>query len=175
MRLHPAPLAALLLATLAACAGPAPAPTPVRPGAIAALQTASADYAALQSVADSLTEAATAAAEPGEGSQSAARYLADRIARLRGEFETVTVAMSTAELERTRSLWMRLALSHAALEQLYRSALDLSADPAASADEVRDLAAQLAGALELARSSSRMAADRLQPRPPPPSVSNIRL
>jgi len=175
MRPRPASLAALLLATLAACAGPAPAPTPARPGAIAVLQTASADYAALQSVADSLTEAATATAEPGEGSQSAARYLADHIARLRGEFETVTVAMSTAELERTRSLWMRLALSHAALEQLYRSALELSADPAASADEVRDLAAQLAGALELARASSRMAADRLQPRPPPPSVSNVRL
>ena len=66
---------------------------------------------------------------------------------------------------------MRLALSHAALEELYRSALTLSADPAATPDEVRDLAEQLAGALELARASSRMAADQLQARPPaPPSA-----
>jgi hypothetical protein len=175
--MHPRPafLAAPLLAAVAACTQPAPAPAPPPPGAIAVLQTATADYAALQSVADSLTDAAGATAQPGEEAQSSARYLADRIARLRGEFETVTVAMSTAELERTRSLWMRLALSHAALEQLYRSALELSADPAASADEVRDLATQLAGALELARASSRMAADRLRPGPPPPSVSSVRL
>ena len=175
MRCRPAFLTALLLAAVTACVQPAPAPAPAHPDAIAVLQTASADYAALQSAADSLTAARPVNTEPGEEAQSSARYLADRIAGLRGEFETVTVAMSTAELERTRSLWMRLALSHAALELLYRSALELSADPAASADEVRDLAAQLAGALELARASSRMAADRLQPGPPPPSVSNVRL
>jgi hypothetical protein len=175
MRPCPTLLAAPLLAAVAACAQPEPGPAPAHPGAIAVLQTASADYAALQSIADSLTLAPALTPGPGEEAQSSARYLADRIARLRGEFETVTVAMSTAELERTRSLWMRLALSHAALEQLYRSALELSADPAASADEVRDLATQLAGALELARASSRMAADRLRPGPPPPSVSNVRL
>jgi hypothetical protein len=64
---------------------------------------------------------------------------------------------------------MRLALSHAALEELYRSALMLSVDPAATPDEVRDLAEQLAGALELARASSRMAADQLQAPAPAPS------
>jgi len=45
----------------------------------------------------------------------------------------------------------------------------LSADPAATPDEVRDLAEQLAGALELARASSRMAADQLQAPAPAPS------
>jgi hypothetical protein len=88
------------------------------------------------------------------------------------------VSMSTVELERTRSLWMRLALSHAALEELYRSALSLSADPAATSDEVRDLAEQLAGAMELARASSRLAADQLQtpaPAPiPPPAIATFR-
>lgn len=121
----------------------------------------------LQRIADSLTTAG--AAESGEAAQSAARTIADRIAPLRGEFEDVTVSMSTVELERTRSLWMRLALSHAAMEELYRSALSLSADPAATPDEVRDLAEQLSGAMELARASSRMAADRLQAPVPPPS------
>ena len=84
--------------------------------------------------------------------------------------------MSTRELEQTRSLWMRLALSHAALEELYRSALTLSADPAATPDEVRDLAEQLAGALELARASSRMAADQLQapPAAPPTAIATFR-
>jgi hypothetical protein len=49
----------------------------------------------------------------------------------------------------------------------------LSADPAATSDEVRGLAEQLAGAMELARASSRMAADQLQtpvPAPAPPST-----
>jgi hypothetical protein len=73
---------------------------------------------------------------------------------------------------------MRLALSNAPMEQLYRSALTLSADPAATPDEVRDLAEQLAGTLELARASSRMAADRLQtpvpPPAPPPAIATVR-
>jgi hypothetical protein len=163
------------LVACAACAAPSSSDLIIPPGAVALLETASADYAALQLIADSMT--ASAAGDGGEAAQSAARRIADRIAPLRGEFETVTVGMSTAELERTRSLWMRLALSHAALEQLYRSALTLSADPAATPDEVRDLAEQLAGALELARASSRMAADRLQappPRPaPPPTIATI--
>jgi hypothetical protein len=161
-------LGALVLS--AACAAPPAAP--IAPRAAAALESASEDYAALQSIAEAVTD--TGATVPGEEAQSAARFLADRIARLRGEFETLTVAMSTAELERTQSLWMRLALSHAALEQLYGAALSLSADPAASADEVRDLAAQLAGALELARACSRMAADQLQPAPPARSVAALR-
>ena len=158
----------LSLAASAACAAP-PASTPVAapPRAIAVLEAASAGYATLQHIADSLTTVAHATT--GEASQSAARTIADRIAPLRGEFEDVTVSMSTRELEQTRSLWMRLALSHAALEELYRSALMLSADPAATPDEVRGLAEQLAGALELARASSRMAADQLQPPAPAPS------
>jgi hypothetical protein len=166
----------LPLLVCAACAAPSSPEMVMPPRAVALLESASADYAALQLRADSLT--ASEARESGEAAQSAARRLADGIAPLRGEFEDVTVGMSTADLERTRSLWMRLALSHAALEQLYRSALTLSADPAATPDEVRDLAEQLAGALELARASSRMAADRLQapaPAPaPPPAIATVR-
>jgi hypothetical protein len=169
----------LRLLPLVACGACTAPPSPdllMPPPSVALLQSASADYAALQVMADSMT--ASAARETGEAAQSAARSLADGIAPLRGELETVTVGMSTAELEQTRSLWMRLALSHAALEQLYRSALSLSADPSATPDEVRDLAEQLAGALELARASSRMAADRLQtplpPPAPPPAIATIR-
>jgi hypothetical protein len=165
----------LPLLACAACAAPS-SDLVMPPRAVALLQSASADYAALQLKADSLT--ASAARESGEAAQSAARSIADGIAPLRGEFEDVTVGMSTVELERTRSLWMRMALSHAALEQLYRSALTLSADPAATPDEVRDLAEQLAGTLELARASSRMAADRLQtplpPPTPPPGIATVR-
>jgi hypothetical protein len=96
--------------------------------------------------------------------------VAERIASVRGDFEAVTVAMTTSELERTQSLWMRLALGQAALEWLYVDARTLAADPQASPAELRDLAVQLAGALELARASSRLAAARLQsPLPPPPS------
>ena len=157
----------LSLAACAACAASPASTPPAPPRAIALLEAASEGYATLQHIADSLTTVADATT--GEASQSAARTIADRIAPLRGEFEDVTVSMSTRELEQTRSLWMRLALSHAALEELYRSALTLSADPAATPDEVRDLAEQLAGALELARASSRMAADQLQAPAPAPS------
>ena len=164
----------LSLAACAACAAPPASTPPAPPRAIALLEAASEGYATLQHIADSLTTVADATT--GEASQSAARTIADRIAQLRGEFEDVTVSMSTRELEQTRSLWMRLALSHAALEELYRSALMLSADPAATPDEVRDLAEQLAGALELARASSRMAADQLQaPAPgPSPAIATFR-
>ena len=166
----------LSLAASAACATPSPTPTSAPPRSIALLESASEGYATLLRIADSLTTAGAAAS--GEAAQSAARTIADRIAPLRGEFEDVTVSMSTSELEQTRSLWMRLALSHAALEELYRSALTLSADPAATPDEVRDLAEQLAGTLELARSSSRLAAERLQaPEPapsPPPAIATFR-
>jgi len=157
----------LSLAASAACAAPPASTVAAPPRAIALLEAASEGYATLQHIADSLTTVADATS--GEAAQSAARTIADRIAPLRGEFEDVTVSMSTRELEQTRSLWMRLALSHAALEELYRSALMLSADPAATPDEVRDLAEQLAGALELARASSRMAADQLQAPAPAPS------
>jgi hypothetical protein len=165
----------LPLLACAACATPPSSDLAVQPRAVALLESASAGYSALQLKADSLTTSEVQ--ESGEAAQSAARSIADGIARLRGEFEDVTVGMSTAELEQTRSLWMRLALSHAALEQLYRSALALSADPAATPDEVRNLAEQLAGALELARASSRMAADRLQtpipPPAPPPRITTV--
>jgi len=166
----------LPLLVCAACAAPPSSDLTLPPRAVALLESASTEYAALQRTADSLTTGAVR--EGGEAAQSAARSLADGIAPLRGEFEDVTVGMSTAELERTRSLWMRLALSHAALEQLYRSALTLSADPAATPDEVRDLAELDLQPAKARRASSRMAADRLQaplpPPAPPPGIAAVR-
>lgn len=137
---------------------------------MAALQASSEHYAAVQQLADSLAAAENAGSTgPSEGSRASAGRLAEQIGSLRGDFEAVTVAMTTNELEETRSFWMRLALGHAALEWLYRDARTLAADPLASPAELRDLAVQLAGALELARASSRLAAARLQsPSPPPP-------
>src|SRR3954454_2265023 len=169
------PARALLLLSLAACTAcvaPPTTPTSAPPRSIALLESASEGYATLLRIADSLTTAGAAAS--GEAAQSAARTIADRIAPLRGEFEDVTVSMSTSELEQTRSLWMRLALSHAAMEELYRSALTLSADPPSTPDEARARAEQLAGTLELAQAPSRWAAERLQtpvPAPTPPTIA----
>jgi hypothetical protein len=135
---------------------------------VATLQASSEHYAALQHIADSL--AALTGAEstgPSETSRAAAAQLAERIGSLRGDFESLTVAMTTQELEATRSLWMRLALGQAAIEWLELDARRLAADPLASPAEVRELAVQLAGALELARACSRLAADRLQSPPLP--------
>jgi hypothetical protein len=69
--------------------------------------------------------------------------------------------MTTGELETTESLWMRLAMSHAALEILYDDARALADDPLATSAELHDLAMQLEGVLELARVSSGLAAGRL--------------
>ena len=154
----------------------APAELPPRPDAVAALQASSEHYAALQHLADSLSAAGNdGSTEPSEASRAAARGLAERIASLRGDFEAVTVAMTTSELEQTRSLWMRLALGHAALEWLYRDASGLADDPLASPAEVRDLALQLSGTLELARACSRLAAARLQSPSPAPRSTAVAL
>ena len=137
--------------------------------AVAVLQASSEHYASVQQLADSLAAAGNGGSTvPSEGSRASARRLAERIASLRGDFESVTVAMTTSQLEQTRSLWMRLALGQAAIEWLYLDAQRLAADPMASPAELQDLAAQLAGALELARASSGLAAARLQVQHPPP-------
>jgi hypothetical protein len=150
--------------------------SPPRRDAVAALQASSEHYAALQQLADSLAAAGNGeSTEPSERSQAAAGRVAERIASVRGDFEAVTVAMTTSELEQTQSLWMRLALGQAALEWLYVDARTLAADPQASPAELRDLAVQLAGALELARASSRLAAARLQSPLPPPQSSAVAL
>jgi len=70
---------------------------------------------------------------------------------------------------------MRLAMGHAALEWLYQDARTLAADPLASPSELRQLAEQLAGTLELAQASSRLAAARLQSAPPPPRSTALAL
>ncbi len=166
-------LCALSMGWGACTAGPEPPP---RRDAVATLQASSEHYAALQQLADSLAAAGNAeSTDPSESSQAAAGRVAERIASVRGDFEAVTVAMTTSELERTQSLWMRLALGQAALEWLYVDARTLAADPQASPAELRDLAVQLAGALELARASSRLAAARLQSALPPPRSSAVAL
>lgn len=152
----------------------APADPPRHQDAVAVLQASSDHYAALQHIADSLVASRHGGStDPSEQSRAAARGLAERIGSLRGDFEAVTAAMTTSELEQTRSLWMRLALGHAALEWLFLDAKRIAADPLASPAEVHDLALQLAGVLELARASSRLAAARLQSPPPPPAPSTV--
>jgi len=159
---------------VAACA--APRAVPRHPDAVTALQASSEHYAALQHTADSLAAATTdSGTAPSEGSRAAAAGLAGGIASLRGDFETVTVAMTTRELEDTRSLWMRLALSQAAIEALDLEARRIAADPLANPAELRDLALQLSGALELARMSSRLAAARLQAPPLRPPSKTVAL
>jgi hypothetical protein len=107
---------------------------------------------------------ATADSADGMGSERAhaeVRQLAGQIALLRGGFEDVTVAMTTDQLMRTQSLWYRMGISEAALELLHEDAIRLSEDLATSPAELHELAAQLSGALELGRVSSRMAARRM--------------
>ena len=159
---------------VAACA--APRALPRHADAVMVLQASSEHYAALQHIADSLA-AATADSEsaPSETSRVAAAGLAQGIASLRGDFETVTAAMTTRELEQTRSLWMRLALSQAAIEALDIDARRMAVDPLANPAELRDLAVQLSGALELARMSSRLAATRLQAPPLLPPSKTVAL
>jgi hypothetical protein len=135
-----------------------------RPAAHAALQAAGTDYAALELAADSLAATADwADGSPSERAQATAREFAIRLGRVRGDFESVTLAMTTEQLEQTESLWMRLAASHAALELLREEAGRLSEDPMASPAELHDLAIQLSAALELAWVSSQMAAERVHP------------
>jgi hypothetical protein len=66
--------------------------------------------------------------------------------------------MTTDQLMRNQSLWYRLAISEAALELLHEDAIRPSDDVAMSPAELHELVAQLSGALERGRVSSRMAA-----------------
>jgi hypothetical protein len=157
-------LAPLLLVALTAgaCAPPqVPPPTHATAGSV--LQAVGDRYAELQWLADSVAAAEEPAlGQPSEGAQAAARTLARRIAQVRGDFEAVTVAMTTDQLDRTLPLWMRLAVSQAALEMLHQDADRLAQDPSASPAEVHDLAIQLSGSLELGRVSSLLAARRIR-------------
>jgi hypothetical protein len=150
--------ALLLLLALGACAPP-PLPPPAHPPAGSVLQAVGDRYADLQWLADSVVAAEQpAVGDPSEEAQTAARTLARRIALVRGDFEAVTVSMTTEQLDRALPLWMRLAISQAALEMLHQDAARLAQDPAASPAEVHDLAVQLSGSLELGRVTSRLAA-----------------
>lgn len=172
-RVHSLLIPATLIAALGACAHPAPPrPTP-RPTATAVLAETNGHYAALQLTALALLAAdSVPSVEPSETAQAAARLLAERIASMRGDFEATTAAMTTGELETTESLWMRLAMSHAALEILYDDARSLASDPLATSAELRDLALQLEGVLELARVSSGLAAGRLSGGGSPPAPAS---
>jgi hypothetical protein len=155
-------LLAFFVTTASAC-GSARAPAPRQPAG-AVLTELGDSYAELERIADSVTAGAdTEAVGSSELAQVAARNLAGRIDQALGGFEAITVAMSTDELERTRSLWVRLAATEAALQLLYEDASRLAADPAATADELYALSTQLSGSLELGRVSSRMAARQVQP------------
>jgi hypothetical protein len=157
------PFFALCILTLGACGSAARGPTP-RPPAEAVLTEVGDNYAELERIADSVTaETDTEVPASSELAQVAARNLAGRIDRALGGFEAITLAMSTDELERTRSLWVRLAATEAALQLLYEDATRLASDPAATSDELYALSTQLSGSLELGRVSSRMAATEVQP------------
>ena len=159
---------------VAACA--APPALPRHADAVTVLQASSEHYASLQHIADSLSVvSADSATAPSETSRAAAAGLSAGIASVRGDFEAVTLAMTTRELEQTRSLWMRLALGQAALESLDAEARRIAADPLANPAELRDLAVQLSGALELARMSSRRAAARWQAPPLRPPSRTVAL
>lgn len=145
----------------AGCASRTP-PPPARPEAVTTLRALGDRYADLERLAELMLATADSADGVGsEGAQASARQLAGRIALLRGGFESVTVAMTTDQLMRTQSLWYRMAISEAALELLHQDAIRLSGDLTVSPAELHDLAAQLSGALELGRVSSRMAAGKM--------------
>lgn len=157
-----APPRLLLLAVLAGACGPAARARPGHPPAAAVLTEVGDHYAELARIADSVT-AQTGPSASGEPAQVAARNLAGRIGRARGGLEAITLAMTTDQLERVRPLWMRLAVTEAALDLLYEDASRLASDPTATGDELQALSAQLSGSLELGRVSSRMAASQVHP------------
>lgn len=153
----------LLLASLAAACGPASRSHPAHPPASAVLQEVGDHYAELGRIADSLTAETDANDRAsGELAQVAALNLAGRIGRARGGFEAITLAMNAVQLERTRGMWVRLAVTEAALDLLYEDATRLASDPFATAGELNALSSQLAGSLELGRVSSRVAARQVQ-------------
>jgi hypothetical protein len=156
-------LFSLCILSLGGCGSAARVPA-ARPPAQAVLTEVGDNYAELERIADSVTaEADTDAAVSSELAQVAARNLAGRIDRALGGLEAVTLAMNTDQLERTRSMWVRLAATEAALQLLYEDASRLAADPSATSDELLALSTQLSGSLELGRVSSRMAASQVQP------------
>ncbi len=157
--LAPALLAGPIAIGLGAWSGaPRPPSSPVRPSSSAAADTLGDHYAALELAADSVVAAQSADdAAPSELAQVTVRNLARRIRAVSGDYETLSVAMTAADYERGRSLWMRLALAQAALEILEQDAARLGDDPATGPADVRHLAEQLSGALELGRVSGRAA------------------
>jgi hypothetical protein len=152
---------------------PRPTPLPVRPTAAAAADTLGDHYAALELAADSVVAAQSADdIAPSELAQVTARNLARRIQAVTGDYETLSVAMKAADYERGASLWMRLALAQAALEMLEEDAARLGGDAATGPADVRNLADQLSGVLELGRVSGRAASRTFgaPASPPPPSA-----
>ena len=102
----PFALLALFVSTLSACGSAARAPA-TRPPAGTVLTEVGDNYAELERIADSVSaEADTEAAGSSELAQVTARNLAGRMEQALGGFEAITLAMSTDELERTRSLWV---------------------------------------------------------------------
>ena len=148
-------------------------PSPVRPSAVAAADTLGDHYAALELAADSVVAAQSADDNaPNELAQVTARNLARRIQAVSGDYEALSVAMKAADYERGASLWMRLALAQAALEMLEQDAVRLGDDPATGPADVRDLADQLSGVLELGRVSGRAASRTFgAPASPPPHAA----
>ena len=116
------PVFVLFTLALGACGSAARGSAP-RPPAEAVLTEVGDNYAELERIADSVTaEADTEASASSELAQVTARNLAGRIDRALGGFEAITLAMSTDDLERTRSMWVRLAATEAALQLLYEDA-----------------------------------------------------
>jgi hypothetical protein len=150
---------------------PTDAPASARPSAAAAAGTLGDHYAALQRLADSVRVAQSAEdAAPSEVAQVTARNLAGRIRALADDYGSVSLSMTAAEYERGVSLWMRLALAQAALDMLEEDAARLGADAATGPADLRDLADQLSGVLELGRVTGRVASRAFgAPLPPPPA------
>ena len=138
---------------------PGPAAAPARPSAAATAGALSDHYTALQLAADSVVAAQSADdLAPSELAQVTARNLAGRIHAVSQDYQTLSVAMTAADYERGTSLWMRLALAQAALETLEEDAVRLGDDSATGPADVRNLADQLSGVLELGRVTGSAAA-----------------
>ena len=164
--LAPALLAGPIAFGLGARSGPGPSPSPARPSPVAAADSLSDHYTALQRAADSVVATQSAGhAAPSELAQVTARNLARRIHAVSGDYETLSVAMTAADYPRGGALWIRLALAPAALELLEEDAARLGDDPATGPADVRDLANQLSGVLELGSVTGR-AASRAFGAPP---------
>ena len=122
-------------------------------------------YGALELVADSVAAAQSDDAAPSELAQVTAQNLAVRIRAVAGDYERVSVAMTAWDYETGLSLWMRLAVAQAGLEMLEEDAARLGADPATGPSDLRALADQLSGVLELGRVTGREASRAFGPPP----------